>query len=291
MLNIPSVPLVVVVGQTASGKSSIALDIARKLNGEIISADSWTVYRGFDIGTAKPTAEERQEIKHHLIDIVDPNSGFNAAQFKTLAQHTIDDIHSRGKLPILVGGTGLYINSVLYDYGFMPAGSVLDRQARNKLSVEQLLQEANVKKLSTAGIDTRNKRRIIRLLETNGERPVSQPLRPNTLIVGLQVSSEQLRQRITLRVDHMFEKGLEQEVAALAQLYGWDVEPMKGIGYREWREYFQGSQNIIQTQHRIVSATLQLAKRQRTWFKRNDSIQWLDDPYVIVDLATSFLNK
>jgi tRNA dimethylallyltransferase len=285
-------PLIAVVGETASGKSGVALALAQRFDGEIVAADSWTVYRGFDIGTAKPSPTDQAAVKHHLIDIKDASDGFNAALFKQLAEAAIEDITNREKLPILVGGTALYIDSVLYDFSFRPAGSPELRQQRNTMTIDELLAEIAARGISSEGIDIRNKRRLIRLLEAEGERPVKGQLRPNTLIVGLRVPREQLRERIEQRVDSMLAAGLETEVRNLSEKYGWDVEPMKGIGYREWREYFQGTQNLTQIRQRIISNTIQkLAKRQRSWFGSNSSVHWCNYLSQIVDLATSFLNK
>src|SRR3989344_4657037 len=169
--------LLVIVGETASGKSKLALELARKFNGEIISADSWTVYRGFDIGTAKPSETERAQSPHHLIDIVYPNDGFNAAEFKRLATEAIQDISTRGKLPILVGGTVLYLDSILYNYGFLPAVGKAERAARNAQTLEELLTEARAADIDLTNIDERNKRRVIRALETQGQRPTASKMR------------------------------------------------------------------------------------------------------------------
>lgn len=284
-------PLVVVVGETGSGKSALALELAEKFNGEIICADSWTVRRGVDIGTAKPTHEERERVPHHLLDVVEPCADFTAAVFKRLANASIDNIAARGKLPIMAGGTGLYIDGVIFDYGFLPAGDRKQREVLNALSAEQLTEKAQMAGLSLKNIDTRNKRRLIRLLENSGARPTKAGLRPNTLLLGLTMPREELQQRIEKRTDAMLAAGLEQEVKHLSEIYGWDCEALKGIGYREWREYFQGSQDLRAIRDHIITATLGLAKRQRTWFKRNKHIQWLDDPRKAVDLATTFLNN
>lgn len=291
MASVTTGPLLVIVGETASGKSSLASEIAEGYNGEIIGADSWTVYRDFNIGTAKPSAEERTRIRHHLFDIVDAPDGFNAAQFKTLANRAIRDIHRRGKLPILVGGTGLYIDSVIFDYSFLPTGAPGERERMNNLAIKDLLLEASDKSVSLEGVDIRNKRRIIRAIETGGIKPIKHDLRPHTAILGLRVDSETLMGRIVKRVDAMISAGLEQEVAELASRYGWSVEPMKGIGYFEWRDYFNGTQSLEQTRERIISSTLKLAKRQRTWFKRNNSIHWITNREDYVDILTTVLNK
>lgn len=284
-------PLIVIVGETGSGKSQLAMELARRFNGEIICADSWTVYRGFDIGTAKSSSQERELVKHHLLDIVDAKDGFNAALFKRLALDSIADIESRGKLPILAGGTGLYIDSVLYDFSFLPVATDTERAIRNNLTLSELLTEAATIGIDLEGIDIRNKRRVIRALETGGQRPSNTEMRSNTLVIGVRVTKDDLRQRITNRVNNMFAAGLEQEVKTLKVKYGWGAEPMKGIGYREWREYYEGHQNIEVTKERIISASMNLAKRQRTWFKRNNSIHWVNDPLEAVELATMFLNK
>ncbi len=284
-------PLVVIVGETGSGKSALAVELARKFNGEIISADSWTVYRGFDIGTAKPNKANQQQIPHHLLDVADPSHGFNAAEFKKLAANAIENILSRGKLPILVGGTGLYIDSVIYDYGFLPAGSTGQREQLNQLSIDELLAITEQSKISTEGIDIRNKRRLVRLIESHGKRPQKTALRPNTLILGLSMSRSALELMITKRVDAMLSMGLEREVKKLAELHGWPVEPMKGIGYREWQDFFDGQKSLEEVRDDIIRNSLQLAKKQRTWFKRNKSIQWLNNPKQAIPLVQKFLSK
>jgi tRNA dimethylallyltransferase len=154
--------LVVIVGETASGKSALALKLARKFNGEIIAADSWTVRRGADIGTAKPTPEERALVPHHLLDVVGPDNDFTAAVFKDLANEAIKDISGRGKLPIMVGGTGLYIDGVIYDYNFLPAGDRTAREEFNNLSVKELLSRIDEMGIDPGDVDKRNKRRLIR---------------------------------------------------------------------------------------------------------------------------------
>jgi tRNA dimethylallyltransferase len=284
-------PLIVIVGETASGKSVLALDIARRFHGELICADSWSVYRGFDIGTAKPTAAERTEIPHHLLDVADPAQGFSAVLFQRLAKQAIVDITARGRLPILVGGTGLYIDSVLYDYSFLPATDGGLRAELNALSLEQVVARAAQQGLDTTGIDMRNKRRVIRLIENDGTRPSRQALRPDTLVLGVRVPRDELLTRVTARVDAMLTAGLEAEVQKLADQYGWDVEPMKGVGYKEFREYLFGRESLSQARERLIRNTMALAKRQRTWFKRNDSIQWLNDRSKFVDIVTTYLNK
>ncbi len=286
--------LIVIVGETASGKSSLALQLAQQYNGEIICADSSTVRREASIGTAKPSPAERSLVPHHVLDVVGPNEEFSAAMFKGLANQAIADISGRGKLPIMVGGTGLYINGVIYDYGFLPAVSGSDRQELNMLSNSELLQRIDELGLSTEGIDTKNNRRLLRFIETGGAQPTMQELRRNTLVLGLKTDKDILYERIAIRVDEMLAQGLEQEVDGLAKTYGWDCEALKGVGYSQWKEYFLGEQTRAETRDLIVKATWDLAKRQRTWFKRNKSIQWLVTPVKsidYVDSVTTFLEN
>ena len=286
-------PLLVIVGETASGKSALALELAKKFNGELICADSWTVRREVNIGTAKPSAKEMSAVPHHLIDVVGPDEDFTAAVFKDLALQAIEDISSRGKLSILVGGTGLYVDGVIYDFGFLQEGDRTEREALNTLSIEELLAEIEARGIELGDVDTRNKRRLIRLIETNGAEPTRRELRRNTLILGLKTDREMLRERVEKRVDAMLKAGLEHEVRGLVERYGWDCEALKGVGYSQWKAYFEGTQNLEETRTKIIKATMDLAKRQRTWFKRNKSIQWLDTPVnraQVVARVTTFLD-
>ncbi|GAC1501356.1 MAG: tRNA (adenosine(37)-N6)-dimethylallyltransferase MiaA [Candidatus Saccharimonadales bacterium] len=287
-------PLLVIVGETASGKSSLALDLAASFNGEIICADSWTVRREVNVGTAKPSAADQKKIPHHLIDVVGPDEDFTAALYKRLADQSIKDISSRGKLPILVGGTGLYIDSLIYDYNFLPPGSKSERQYLNSRTIDELLNQIESLRLSLGEIDTNNKRRLIRLIETNGAIPTKKKMRANTLIIGIKPDPNKRQQQITQRLEDMINNGLEAEVMRLSQQYGWDCEALKGIGYAQWQGYLKGSQTMQQTKESIIKATLDLAKRQRTWFKRNKSIQWIYTPVnraIVVDTVTTFLTK
>ena len=185
------------------------------------------------------------------------------------------------------------------------------REELEKLTIPELLEKIDKMGLDVGGIDLRNKRRIVRHIENAGVRPTKHDLRPNTLLLGVRVAAqnpdhgyqngsdpavpapnerETLRERVTQRVDAMLAAGLEAEVRSLQQ-YGWDIEPMKGIGYREWQGYFEGTEILDQVRERIIAATMGLAKRQRTWFKRNSSIQWVSDRSNAVDIVTTFLNK
>ena len=284
-------PLVVIVGPTASGKSKLAMEIATLFDGEIITSDSWTVYKDFNIGTAKPSIDDQKLIRHHLLDVTTPREGFSAAVFKTLANKAINDIRTRNKLPIIVGGTGLYIDSLILDYSFLPQHDKYNRLSLNALSIEELLKITLEQGFDISNIDTNNKRRIIRLIENDGKQPTKNKLRPNTLIIGIEVDKEDLAGRIAKRVDIMIRDGLEQEVNSLQKIYGWNCEPMKGIGYKEWKEYFNNNQSIEQTKEIIIASTKKLVKKQDTWFKRNKSIHWVNNQRKAVELVTTFLGK
>lgn len=287
-------PLVVIVGETASGKSALALELAQKFNGEIICADSWTVRREVNIGTAKPSQQDQTLVPHHLLDIVGPDEDFTAAVFKDLANQAIQDIAGRGKLPIMAGGTGLYIDGVLYDYGFLAEGDRQERQELSQKSIADLLELIKERGIGLGGVDVRNKRRLIRLIETGGAQPDKKGLRENTLIIGIRTERQELEQRVTERTDAMLAAGLEAETRRLVEQYGWSCEALKGVGYAQWREYFSGQASLPETRQKIIKATLDLAKRQRTWFKRNKSIHWISTPVElskVVDILTTFLKR
>jgi tRNA dimethylallyltransferase len=283
-------PLIVIVGPTASGKSSVALQIAERVGGEIICADARTIYRGMDIGTAKPSRQERARIPHHVVDVVEPDMPFNAVQFKRMALAAIDDIVGRGKMPILVGGTGLYIDSVLFDFQFRGPGETALRAELNSLNVEELQARLREEGISLPG-NQRNPRHLIRALETKGMPAKRAELRGDTIVLGILRDRQEIVERINQRVEAMVADGLEAEVASLAERYAWDAPGMLTIGYREWCEYFAGRRLRKETIELIQVSTRQYAKRQQTWFKRNNSIQWFSDPGNIVESATTFLNK
>lgn len=284
-------PLVVIVGETASGKSALAMTLAKELDGEIVSADSWAVYKGFDIGTAKPTQTDQKQVPHHLIDVAEPQKGYSAAVFKQMAAKAIKDITKRGKLPILVGGTGLYVDSVIYNYSFLPASDPKLRQELNDMTLEQLWERTNELGLDTSGIDLRNKRRVIRLIENNGVRPTRSPLRSDTLILGLSIDRKTLQTKIEKRIDAMVKAGFIDEVKSLLVKYPEDIEAFNAPGYRAFKEHVQGKITLDQAKERFRQNDLQLAKKQRTWFKRNNSIHWISDLTEAKTLVKDFLNK
>ena len=283
-------PLIVIVGPTGSGKSAWGLALAKRFNGEIIAADSRTVYQGMDIGTAKPTSEDRAQVAHWLIDTISPDESFTAADFKRQAGYAIQAITQKGKVPFLVGGTGLYVDALLYNFTFMAKPDPEERLRLQKLSVEALQAELEARGVPLP-TNVKNPRHLIRQLETGGMPAAKRVLRPNTLIIGINCETDELQQRIAQRVEEMFAAGLEQEVQGLVEKYGWDCAVLQTIGYQEFQDYFAGRATLDEVRRAIKKNTIQYAKRQRTWFKRNKSIHWLDKREESVDLITSFLNK
>jgi tRNA dimethylallyltransferase len=283
-------PLVVVVGETASGKSSLAVELAKRFNGEIICADSRTIYKGMDIGTAKPTPQEQAIVRHHLLDLISPDQAFSAADFKLLALQAIDEISGRGKLPIMVGGTGLYIDAVLFNFQFRQPSDPIARRALAALSVEELQD-----RLQLAGIalpnNPQNPRHLVRALESGGTIGTRSELRDNTIVLGLHLGREVLQERIRRRVETMVEAGFVKEVKRVSRAYGWGAAGLQAPGYKAFRGYVEGLVDLEQAKALFVQNDLQLAKRQRTWFRRNDSIQWVTDTEKAVDSVTTFLNK
>jgi len=285
--------LVVIVGETASGKTALAIELAQRFNGEIISADSRTLYKGMDIATAKPSAEERAAVPHHLIDVSTPDKPLTAADVKRLINQAIDDISSRGKLAFLVGGTGLYIDAVLYDFEFNNSGGQSRREELNQKTLAELqtiLTERGIALPENAA----NKRHLVRQIETEGLVGKRSELRPNTLILGLQLDRELLKSRVKQRIDIMFASGAIDEARRLKRQYPSELDTLKTPGYKALWRLLDGSINEAEAKAEFAKADLQLAKRQRTWFKRNKSIQWLDnrDNFAqSVELITTLLNK
>jgi tRNA dimethylallyltransferase len=283
-------PLIVVVGQTAAGKSALALNIAERWNGEIIAADSRTIYKGMDIGTAKPSADDRRRVRHHLLDITTPDTPFTANDFKRMALATIDNVISRGRLPILVGGTGLYIDAVLYDFSFRGVFDPAQRTHLAQLPVGTLQAILTERGIALPGND-KNPRHLIRAIEAEGQVGTRRALRGNTLLLGLRLDRDTLLARVTARVDHMLAAGLELEVRRLSEQYGWECVPLQTIGYQEFRSYFEGRLSFDETRQAIITHTMQYAKRQKSWFNRNKSIHWISKTEESVDMLTTFLNK
>lgn len=286
-----AVPLIAVVGPTATGKTALAIDIARKIGGEIICADSRTLYAGLDIGTAKPTPEERRLVPHHMLDVIKPTERLSAGEFKRQAQQLIAEIGARGHVPLLVGGSGLYVDSVLYDYQFPPAADPVQRAELERLPLATLVQRLQTLDPEAASsVDLQNPRRVIRAIETAGVgKSRASRLRDRTLVLGLMVNKEVARQRIEQRVKKMLEEGFIDEVKRVGKRYGWDSEAMAVIGYRAFREVAQGQEAVIVGQAKFVAGDMALYKKQVTWFKRNPDIHLLQDPAEAWPLVDRFL--
>lgn len=283
--------IIAIVGPTASGKSELAMELVQSFRGEIICADSRTVYKGMDIGTAKPGKEDQAKVRHHLLDLVEPGQKFTAADFKLLAEKAIQDIRSRGKLPIIVGGTGLYMSVLLYDFQLLPPGDQAFRRRLNSLTTPQLIEKlAESDPEAASGIDTKNRRRIIRAIETAGLPKVRlTALRPGTLLVGLRLNKEDLQMRIAERADKMIAQGLVEEVRFLGEKYGWESEAMTGVAYRAFKKAAKGLEPVESAKAELIRGDLALAKKQMTWFKRDANIKWVDDPAQTINLVRDFL--
>jgi tRNA dimethylallyltransferase len=280
---------VFIAGPTAVGKSEIALLLAGKIGGEIISADSMQVYRGLDIGTAKPSPAERARVPHHLIDICDLTENFDAAQFIRLAQKAVEEIQSRNKIPIFCGGTGLYFKAFLSGLGEAPGTNPGLRAGLEAASFEALLRE--LKERDPAAyekIDKQNPRRVIRAIEVirlTGKKfseqraewksKVQSPKSKNFFAFSRQ--SDDLHARINARVDEMFRRGLVTETEQLLKRgLGQNQTAMQAIGYRQVAEHLRGERPLAETIELVKSRTRQFARRQLTWFRRQLDPQWIE---------------
>lgn len=268
-------PLVVITGPTASGKTGISLELAEEFGGEIICADSRSVYKEMDIGTAKPTKEEQARVPHHLLDVVEPGELFSAADFKQLALEAIKNIRQRGKIPFLVGGTGLYVDAVIFDYQF---GGKADTELRawlEQMSVEELQEYCNKNNVELPE-NTKNKRYLIRAIEQKGvnNRSRQEPIE-NCIVVGIATEKHELRQRIEDRTDGFFASGVVEEAIKIGQKYGWKSEAMTGNIYRLAKDIHEANMTIPEAKEKFITLDWRLAKRQLTWLRRNKYIHWL----------------
>ena len=282
-------PIVVIAGPTASGKTALSIALAKAFDGEIVSADSMQIYKFMNIGTAKPTEEEKSGIVHHLMDIVEPSVNFSAADYCELAHRTIADIHQRGKLPIIVGGTGLYIDSLVnnVDFGVPDSDdairSELEELARNEgnEAVHKILAEIDPE--TAEKYHPNNLRRIIRAIEfykmsgttisAHAKEEKNSPYR--AVWLALDWDRAVLYDRINRRVDIMMTEGLLDEVKALDGTYSRNSTAMQGIGYKEFFDYLDGFASLEDTLERVKMNSRRYAKRQLTWFRRNSDIHWL----------------
>lgn len=282
--------VVVIVGPTASGKTAVSIELAKKINGEIISADSMQIYKYMDIGTAKPTLDEMQGIKHYMLDVVMPDETFNVAKYKKMAEEAIEEILKKGKVPIIVGGTGLYVNTLVDGIEFAEVPG--DEKYRNELiekayregamsiykELEKIDSEAAIK------IDPQNIRRVARALEiykTTGKTKTQldiesrKEVKYDYRLFGMEWDREILYQRIDLRVDKMLEAGLIEEVKNVTTKFKISNTAVQGLGYKEVIEYLNGNLTYDEMVQKLKLETRHYAKRQLTWFRRDKRIKWL----------------
>ena len=289
-------PLIILTGPTAVGKTALSIRLAKKINGEIISADSMQVYRGMDIGSAKVSEEEMDGVKHYLIDVLDPSDEFNVVKFQEMAKEAMDDIYSKGKIPIIAGGTGFYIQSILYDIDFEKNEN--DREYRTYLEniaatedgekkLYEMLQ--NIDPKSAEIIHANNVKRVIRALEFFKETgtPISEHNEEqreknspyNFCYFVLNDDREKMYANIEKRVDIMLDMGLVSEVEKLYEKgYRKEMVSMQGLGYKEILDYLNGDISLERAVYLIKRDTRHFAKRQLTWFRREKNVTWVNKP-------------
>ena len=305
----PKEKLVVVLGPTATGKSYCGIELAKRFHGEIISGDSMLVYRQMNIGTAKPSAEELQTVPHHLVNILPPDASYSVADFQQQAAETISAVLERGNLPILVGGTGLYIKALLEDYQF----SEVEKRPELRQQLEAFASGQGNDQLfdwlkredpkAAARLHPNDVRRVVRALETalSGDR-VSQTkqneLKYDAMVFGLSMDRDYLYERINRRVDRMLEDGLEEEVRSLLKAgVPTDCLSMKSLGYRQMAEYLTGQCDFVTAVDNIKKGTRHFAKRQITWYKKMPYIHWftvdrnLNYEKIVTDMAETLVKS
>lgn len=300
--------VIAIVGPTASGKTALSIELAKQLDGEVINGDAMQVYKGLNIGTAKISEDEKEGIPHHLFDIKEPTDSFSVAEYQAVVRNCIDDILSRGKQPIIVGGTGLYIQSVLFDFRFTEEAG--DEKVRAELEKE-LEKEGGAERLynrlqeldpsSAEKIHPNNYRRLVRALEiievtgktkNEHEQGAGDSLVYDHLIVGLDLDREVLYERINLRVDKMMEAGLLEEARGLWENGIRNVQSVQAIGYKELFQHFEGFISLDEAVELIKKHTRHYAKRQMTYFRNKVKISWFDansDKGNILDRILSIL--
>ena len=271
--------VIAVVGPTASGKTKFAVELAQKIDGEIISADSRLVYKGFDIGTAKPSIEERGGIPHYMIDIAEPEEDYSAGLYANEAKKVINDIRSRGKIPIVAGGTGLYINILLMNYDLPKVEP--DYELREQLRAQEDLSGilAAIDPAAAQNIDKNDRKKLIRAIEIVKKtgRPLAQKINnPEYDVewIGLNYPREVLYERINMRVDEMINSGLVDETKKLLQKHGRIPNLLYTIGYQEVIQYLDGEFTLEEAVDKLKQNTRRYAKRQLTWFRKNPEIKW-----------------
>ncbi len=267
-------PIIVIVGPTASGKTALAIEIARRHGGEVICADSRTVFRGMDIGTAKPTLAERDGVPHWGLDLTEPGERFTAAAFKQYTLQKIKEIRARGKIPVIAGGTGLYVDGVIFDYRYPSEPSDEDRARFESMSTEELYRYCIDTGIELP-LNDKNRRHLLHAaygLDTTVDRRTS--VSDEYKVFGVAVPKQTLLNRIEVRSEHMFEDGVVDEAKRLGEKYGWDSEAMTGNIYPLVRRYLGGEVTEADVISTFQARDWQLAKRQMTWFRRNPFIAW-----------------
>lgn len=301
--------VIVICGPTAAGKTAVGIEVARALGGEIVSADSMQVYRHMDIGTAKPTAEEQAAVRHHLIDVVEPDEPFDAAAYMAGGRRALADLRQRDRVPVVVGGTGLYIKALLHGL-FQADARDPDVRARLRAEAEALGTAALHARLAqhdpptAARLHPNDALRILRALEvlTVTGRPISELQREHrfgdapfqALKVGLALDREALYRRIDRRVEAMLAAGLEDEVRTLlSRGYGPQLKPMQSIGYSHLTAYIAGRVSLAECLRTLQRDTRRFAKRQLTWFRADPEVVWMapDRPADLIRKAEAFLNQ
>ena len=272
--NLNTTPLVVIAGPTASGKTALAIRLAERYDGEIICADSRTIYKGMDIGTAKPSAEEQARVPHWGLDIVEPGERFTVADFKAYAERKIQEIRERDRIPFLVGGTGLYIDAVIFDFQLAP---VPDKTLRTQLSLMDVedLQDYCIKNNISLPENKQNKRYLVRAIERKNISIMRRnvPL-DNTYVVGITTNRETLRTRIEHRSEQLFTNNVVEEATILGEKYGWNSEAMTGNIYPLVKKYVDRVITESELRRQFAVSDWRLAKRQMTWLRRNPYIAW-----------------
>ncbi len=284
--------VIVICGPTASGKTALSIELAKKINGEIVSSDSMQIYKDMDIGTAKPTVEEMQGIKHYLIGYVSPEERYSVADYKKDAKKVIKEILGKGKMPIIVGGTGLYIDSLIYEIEYQDIKfdekyrKELEQEAEEK-GLEELYKRAKqIDEKAIEKISPTDKKRILRVLEiyhATGKTKTEQEMESRKKevefdyqVYALNWDREKLYDRINKRVDIMIEQGLIQEVEQILKKYDKFPTAMQGLGYKEVVDYLNGKYTKEEMIEKIKMETRRYAKRQLTWFRKNKQTKWLN---------------
>ncbi len=284
--------LLFIVGPTASGKSDAAMRIAQKYNGEIICADSQTIRRGLDIGTAKPSKQDQVQIPHHMLDVIDPYDRYSVADFVEAANKSIAAIQKLGKLPIVVGGTGLYVDALMYGFGFRPMVSTAYlRLVLEQKSVEEL-QELIQKEGYSLPENSQNPRHLIRVLESSGAQSKKQSSRCGAMIIGINPPKETIEKRIKARVDTMVADGFFDEVENMIMKWGVPKLKIDAIAYNIALQHRIAANNYDEElfKEKLFIAERQYVKRQRSWFKRNDEILWFSSGDAAVEHIINILH-